>query len=56
MSTDVRAVVLTSLQVDRRANYHAQHVRELAWREEQQQLHNARECDLEVSKLYGSDV
>merc|ERR1719247_3108935 len=46
---EVKAIYDSAAEVDRRANYHAQHVRELAWREEQQQLHNARECDLEQS-------
>ena len=35
-------------QVTRRANYRAQHLRELAWREEQQQAHIAKEMDCEV--------
>lgn len=40
---------LAAIQVTRRANYRAQHLRELAWREEQQQAHIAKEMEAEVS-------
>lgn len=44
---EVKAIYDSAAEVTRRANYKAQYVRELAWREEQQQVHNAREADLE---------
>eukprot|EP00656_Telonema_subtile_P045824 TRINITY_DN5208_c0_g1_i1.p1 TRINITY_DN5208_c0_g1~~TRINITY_DN5208_c0_g1_i1.p1 ORF type:complete len:311 (+),score=79.79 TRINITY_DN5208_c0_g1_i1:138-1070(+) len=44
---EVKAIYDSAAEVTRRANYKAQYVRDLAWREEQQQLHNARESDLE---------
>ena len=37
-------------QVTRRANYRAQHLRELAFREEQQKAHIEKEMECEVSQ------
>jgi len=52
---EVRAIYDSAAEVTRRANYKAQYVRELAWREESQQLHNARETDLE-QRLAGAHL
>lgn len=52
---EVRAFYDSSSEVTRRANYKAQYIRELAWREEQQQVHNAKECDVE-QRLAGAHL
>eukprot|EP00658_Telonema_sp_P-2_P037828 TRINITY_DN2718_c0_g2_i8.p1 TRINITY_DN2718_c0_g2~~TRINITY_DN2718_c0_g2_i8.p1 ORF type:complete len:271 (+),score=81.13 TRINITY_DN2718_c0_g2_i8:153-965(+) len=52
---EVKAIYDSAAEVTRRANYEAQHRRELAWREEQQKLHNAREGDLE-QRLAGAHL
>lgn len=44
---EVKAMYDSAAEVTRRANYRAQHLRELAWREEQQQAHIEREAELE---------
>merc|ERR1712166_1454294 len=52
---EVRAFYDSSAEVTRRANYKAQYIRELAWREEQQQVHNAKEGDVE-QRLAGAHL
>jgi len=44
---EVKTIYDSAAEVTRRANYRAQHLRELAWREEQQQAHIAKEMDCE---------
>lgn len=44
---EVKTIYDSAAEVTRRANYRAQHLRELAFREEQQQAHIAKEMDLE---------
>jgi hypothetical protein len=44
---EVKTIYDSAAEVTRRANYHAQHLRELNWRDEQQQLHIAKEMDAE---------
>jgi len=44
---EVKAIYDSAAEVTRRANYRAQHLRELAWREEQQQAHIAKEMEAE---------
>merc|ERR1719486_1615950 len=43
---EVKAIYNSAAEVTRRANYRAQHLRELAWREEQQQAHIEKEAEL----------
>lgn len=52
---EVKAIYDSTAEVTRRANFKAQHLRELAWREEQQMLHNSREADLE-QRLAGAHL
>jgi len=44
---EVKTIYDSAAEVTRRANYRAQHLRELAWREEQQQAHIEKEAELE---------
>jgi hypothetical protein len=46
---DTAVTLLFVVQLTRRANYRAQHLRELAFREEQQQAHIEAEMEAEVS-------